>query len=219
GEDAVFCLSVGYPGFHHFESLFEGGLQAAVFAFLEHPELFEELRQMEHRTALRKAEMILAYRPDILYLGGSGTLTLSSPEWVRQFALPTIREVTRMARQAGIPTMLHSCGRSAAFLKMLAEETDLDCINPLEKPPMGDMTLREAKEKYGHRLSLSGNIHTTDVMLLGTPKDVDNACREAIEDAGAGGGFLLMTGDQCGRDTPDENLFAFVRAAQKYGKY
>jgi len=28
-----------------------------------------------------------------------------------------------------------------------------------------------------------------------------------------------MTIDQCGRDTPDENIFAMVETAKKYGAY
>jgi uroporphyrinogen decarboxylase len=219
GEDAVFCLSVGYPGFHHFSDLFAGGLEAATYACMDHPDLLEEMRMAIHRSAVKKAAMMLDYRPDILYLGGSGTLTLSTPEWVRRFSLPTIQEITRMAREAGIPTMLHSCGKARLLVEWLANETDLDCINPLELPPMGDCELKEIKEKFGKRLCLSGNIHTTNVMLRGTAKDVDEACRQAIEDAGQDGGFILMTGDQTGRDTPEENIFAFVEAARRYGQY
>jgi len=32
--------------------------------------------------------------------------------------------------------------------------------------------------------------------------------KEAIDDAGEGGGFIPLHGDQCGRDTPDENILA-----------
>jgi uroporphyrinogen decarboxylase len=56
-------------------------------------------------------------------------------------------------------------------------------------------------------------------MLKGTPEDVRAASRRAIDDAGAGGGFILSTGDQCGRDTPDENLHAMVETARDYGAY
>jgi uroporphyrinogen decarboxylase len=219
GEDAVFCLTVSYPGFHYFTDVFEGGLEGATFTYMDHPDLMEELRLVIHNNTLRRAEMILDYRPDVLYLGGSGTLTLSTPEWVRQFSLPTIKAVTRMAKEAGVPTMLHACGKARWLVELFAEETDLDCFNPLELPPMGDCNLREVKAAYGHRLSLSGNIHTTSIMLQGTPADVMEACRQAIEDAGKGGGFLLMTGDQTGRDTPEENIFAFVEAAKQYGVY
>jgi len=35
----------------------------------------------------------------------------------------------------------------------------------------------------------------------------------------AGGGSILSTGDQCGRDTPDENIPAMVDVAGDYGRY
>ena len=40
-----------------------------------------------------------------------------------------------------------------------------------------------------------------------------------VNDAAEGGRFILSTGDQCGRDTPDENLFAMIETARTYGKY
>jgi uroporphyrinogen decarboxylase len=64
-----------------------------------------------------------------------------------------------------------------------------------------------------------GNLHTTDVMLKGSPQTVMDAAKQAIDDAAAGGGFILSTGDQCGRDTPDENLMALIDTARTYGKY
>ena len=56
-------------------------------------------------------------------------------------------------------------------------------------------------------------------MLRGTPADVEKAARECIDAAAAGGGFILSTGDQCGRDTPDENIFKLIEVARTYGKY
>ena len=56
-------------------------------------------------------------------------------------------------------------------------------------------------------------------MLHGSVDDVIAASKQAIDDAAHGGGFMLSTGDQCGRDTPDENIFAMVETARTYGKY
>lgn len=64
-----------------------------------------------------------------------------------------------------------------------------------------------------------GNLHTTNVMLHGSADDVRVASRAAIDAAAGGGGFILSTGDQCGRDTPDENIRAMVETARTYGKY
>jgi uroporphyrinogen decarboxylase len=40
------------------------------------------------------------------------------------------------------------------------------------------------------------------------------ASRQAIEDAARGGAFILSTGDQCGRDTPLDNIRAMVETAR-----
>ena len=84
---------------------------------------------------------------------------------------------------------------------------------------MVDCDLRVLKREYGHKLVLKGNLHTTNVMLNGSVEDVIKASKQAIDDAAAGGGFVLSTGDQCGRDTPDKNLFAMIETARTYGRY
>jgi len=41
----------------------------------------------------------------------------------------------------------------------------------------------------------------------------------AMLDAGEDGGFILSTGDQCGRDTPDINIRTMVDTAKEFGYY
>jgi len=84
---------------------------------------------------------------------------------------------------------------------------------------MGDCDLAHLKRRYGHRLTLKGNLHTTEVMLRGTPETVAAASRQAIDAAAEGGRFILSTGDQCGRDTRDENILAMIATARDYGHY
>jgi uroporphyrinogen decarboxylase len=219
GDKGVFTLTVGYPGMQSWIDYFDGSLQAAVYAYYDYPEIFEEWAGLMEKDCIRQAEIHLSLKPDVLLLGGSGTLTLASPELARKFALPAIKKICRMAKEAGVLTMLHSCGKSMAFVEMLANETDLNCINPLEEPPMGDVDIAEVKRLYGKKMSLMGNLQTTTVMLKGSPSDVEAAARKAIDAAGSEGGFLLSTGDQCGRDTPEENLFRLVETAKTYGTY
>lgn len=219
GDDGIFCYSVGYPGFQDWIFLFNEGVEAMTYAYYDYPELMEELAYIQDKYVCRQSEMILDSKPDVLFLGGSGTITLQSPDLFRKFGLPTIKKVTAMAKQAGIPTMIHSCGKSKILVEILANETDLNCINPLEKPPMGDCELSEIKKQFGDKIALMGNIHTTEVMLMGSVEDVEREAKKAIDDAAAGGGFILSTGDQCGRDTPDENLFKLVEVARTYGRY
>ena len=163
--------------------------------------------------------MELDVRPDFLCVGGSGTLIFQTVEIFRRLCLPAVKRAIELATGAGIPTHLHSCGPEAELVKIMAEETRLTVIDPLEPPPMGDCDLAQLKRLYGDGIVLKGNLHTTDVLLRGSADDVAAASRRAIDDAAAGGGFILSTGDQCGRDTPDENLRAMVETARTYGRY
>ena len=163
--------------------------------------------------------MTLEAKPDFLIIGASGLWTMQSPAIFRDLSLSTLKKVTKMAKEAGIPSFLHACGKDRQLVEICATETDLSVINPLEPAPMGDVDLAEVKQKFGSRIALMGNIHTTDVMLRGTPEEVERAAKSCIDAAAEGGGFILSTGDQCGRDTPEENIFKLIEVARSYGKY
>lgn len=218
GDLGAIGLGGGYPGFQQWFG-FVNGIDDLAYAYYDHPDIIEEWRVLEDAQCCRYIELQLGAKPDFIILGGSGSITLQSPELFRKLSLPTIKKVTKMAKEAGIPTILHSCGKERALVEMVANETDLNCVNPLEIPPMGDCDLAEIKQTFGHKIALMGNLHTTDLMLKGTVDEVEKAAIKCIEDAGKGGGFILSTGDQCGRDTPDENMFKLVEVCEKYGRY
>lgn len=158
-------------------------------------------------------------QPDFVCVGGSGTLIWQSVKMFRQLALPAVKRAIALAEAAGMPTHVHSCGPERQLVEILAEETALTVIDPLEIPPMGNCDLAALKRRHGTKLTLKGNLHTTEVMLRGSVDEVVRASRQAIDDAGAGGRFILSTGDQCGRDTPDANLRAMIDTARSYGRY
>jgi uroporphyrinogen decarboxylase len=192
-----------------------------VYAFHDDPRPFHERRERMLALVDQRLERVagLEVKPDFLLCGSSGSLVFQSPATFRELALPVLKHVTECAYDLGIPTHVHSCGPERELVRMAAEETMLTIIDPLETRPMGDCDLAELKQLYGDRIVLKGNLHTTRVMLHGSVDDVVTASKRAIDDAAAGGGFVLSTGDQCGRDTPDENIIAMVETARTYGRY
>jgi len=192
-----------------------------ILAYMDEPEHFYEKRDLILQSSIKRFHklMSLEHKPDFICMGGSGTLVFQSPAIFRELALPIVKTMSALCKEAGIPSHVHSCGPEAALVKIMAEETDLTVIDPLEIPPMGDCDLKELKRLYGKKLVLKGNLHTTNVMLHGSVQDVITAAKQAIDDAAEGGGFILSTCDQCGRDTPDQNIYALIETAQTYGKY
>jgi len=211
GDHGIVGGSVGLPGL--------GKEPEAVYEYYDHPERVRERLARQEENIVEQAKRVLDLEPDVLMVGVSGYVTLHGPKLMRELGLSTLQRVTALAKDRGVPTHLHCCGHERALVEMAANESDLNLINPLECPPMGDCDLAEIKETFGKEVALMGNLHTTEVMLMGTPDDVRDAAKWCIDVAAEGGGYILSTGDQCGRDTPDENIRALVEFARDYGRY
>lgn len=194
-------------------------MEELTYAYYDYPEIFEELTYLNDRLAVQQTEMAIDAGVESILTGGSGSITLQSPDLFRKLTLPTIKKITKMCKEAGIISGVHSCGKEHFVIETCANETDLNYINPIEIPPMGDCALSEVKKNFGDKLALMGNLHTTNVMLRGSVQDVRRESLKAIRDAGAGGGFVLSTGDQCGRDTPFENIYEMVNVCKEFGNY
>jgi uroporphyrinogen decarboxylase len=202
--------------FHHRN----GGFDQCIADFVDEPEFMEEIHEFWMEWALAYLAANLAARPDEIMLGGSSaSLSISSPALFRRFELPFIKKASKMCREAGILSHLHICGRSWNLVETVASETDVDVMEPMEEPPGGDVDIAEAKRRVGNKLCIKGNINTFEFMMNATPAQVEEKCKRLIDDAGTGGGFVLSTGDQCGRDTPHANLFKMVEVASTYGRY
>ena len=71
-------------------------------------------------------------------------------------------------------------------------EMGVDVLNPLEPPPMGDITLAEAFDICGDGMGLEGNIPMSD-LLTAAPEYIASLVRNAIK-IGMGRRFILCTG-------------------------
>jgi uroporphyrinogen decarboxylase len=215
----AYGVTIGYPGFQAWNSYVQGGVAALAYALQDTPEILQEWFERDLERGTREMELALDAGLDFILFGGSGTITMASPALAARYAIPALKKWSAMAKAADLPTMLHSCGKTRALADLLAADTDVGMLNPVEPPPMGDVDLAELKQAHGQRLALMGNLHTTDVMLLGSVQDVRREGLKAIRAAGEKGGFILSTGDQCGRDTPDDNIREMVRVVEEFGAY
>ena len=195
--------------------------ETVLFEYYDDPDKFVELSKAKLEYYKKRFNKLMSFnvKPDFVCTGASGSLIFQTFDMIKQFTLPIVKEISRLAKENGIFSHVHSCGPEAQLVELFAENTDLTVIDPLEIPPMGNCNLAELKQKFGKKLTLKGNLHTTDIMLFGSVNDVLEASKRAINDAAEGGKFILSTGDQCGRDTPFANINAMIEAADKYGRY
>jgi uroporphyrinogen decarboxylase len=135
-----------------------------------------------------------------------------SPEHWKEFALPHLKRLFASLPE-GVVGALHNCSR-ISHLAGLYNEVGAGMI---QFGP--DMPMDQAKETFGGRMALLGNLGPLGVLSTGTAAEVEAAAKELIHQGAAGGGFLLGSSGSVNRATPIENLEALQRAAETYGRY
>ena len=210
---------IGVPSYYW--CLVRGSIQDAIMDYYDYPAVMRRFTKsyLEYGLEYIQSSCERA-RPDYFMFGGSyASMSVISPDFYKEHNLLFVQKATDMLKRFGIPSCLHMCGRSNEMIEVFANETNLNMLEPLEGEPGGNVVLSEVKRKYGHKLCLKGNINTFDILERSTPLKVTEEVRRCINDAAAGGGFILSTGDQVTRDTPEENFVALISAAHHYGRY
>ena len=139
------------------------------------------------------------------------TNTFFSPQVFREMVLPRYQ---RVREKITIPWIIHSDGNMLPFMDDLLS-LGIAGFHPNEK---GAMDIRGMKRDHGDRLCLLGNVDL-NILGAGTPQDVDEEVRQLIRDVGAGGGYIISSGNSLADYLLPENVLAMRDAIQKYGDY
>lgn len=144
---------------------------------------------------------------------GDAIATLISPKHYKQFNFPYIVELIAGLKKAGARVKYHACGNTKALLPLFTQ-LGADILNLDSLVDLG-----QVKTMMGDKVCIKGNLDPVRVLLNGTPESITEAVRTSIQIGGPGGGFIVSPGCEVPRDTPPENLEAFVQAAKMYGRY
>jgi uroporphyrinogen decarboxylase len=137
---------------------------------------------------------------------------LISPADYRKFAMPQQRRIASDIRARGGILANHICGNTMPiFEDYLSTRAQILEIDHATDP-------QRAKDLAGGKACLLGTLDTS-VITLGTPGEIEDAVREAIEVLAPDGGFILGPGCALGPETPTDSIHALVEAAHQYGVY
>ena len=179
----------------------------------EQPELIDALLDYSRRVATRYAYALIA-------CGGHSTSigepvagpSMISPRHYRQYPWRYEKMMVDELKAHHIILHNHICGNTIPII----DDFIATGAQVLEIDHKTDM--RAAKDKSRHKTTLLGNIDT-NLRYSGTPGEVEDACRAAIEVMAPDYGFILGPGCAMGTETPADNIHALVESARKYGVY
>jgi uroporphyrinogen decarboxylase len=196
-----------------------GGLEELLVDYIDNPQLVHDLARMSveyHKEivagVLEAGADGVIFEDDLAF----NTNTMMSPAQFDEFIGPYLKELVDVAHEKGGKALKHTDGNLWPILDRFVD-IGLDGIHPLQ--PQGGMDLKKVKQHCGDKICLLGNIDCGELLPNGTEEEVEQAVKQAIEDAGPGGGYIISSSNTIHPGCKPENYIAMVRATHKYGKY
>lgn len=209
--------------FHHraafMWSAYLMGMENILADFLVEPENVEILMDKVLDANIAVVRRAIRAGAEVIILGDDYAHNLGpmmSPEIFRQFLLPRLKKMVAAIHEEGALCIKHSDGNIYPLLEMIVSAGP-DGINPIE--PAAGMDLKTVRRLVGDRVCLVGNIDCAHLLPFGTPAQVQDAVRQAIADAGTGGGFILSSSNSIHSTCRPENVLAMVRVCHDCGAY
>lgn len=195
------------------------GMENLMIRMFDDPAFVHALARMVTDFNLEQLDVIIDAGADVLIVEddiADKNFPLIAPDQFRTFVEPYNRELVEKAHAGGLKVVRHSDGNLWPLMDILLD-AGYDGLNPLE--PQAGMDLKKVKAYCGDRICLIGNIDCIQLLPNGTPAEVEAAVIRAIEDAGAGGGFILSDSNSLHPGVNPENCIALFEAARKHGRY
>lgn len=213
------CI-MGSGGFAHYAEFLTWlmGYETLCIALYEQRDLVEAIaKRLEdfYEVFLRR---LLEYdRVKIIWGSddmGFRTGTLISPDDLRAFVLPGHRRMAEMSHDAGLPYLLHSCGRLDDIIPDLLDDVKIDAKHSFEDTIEKVCDLKV--NGYGQRTALLGGIDV-DFLCRAGEAEVRQRVRETLDTCLPGGGYVLGSGNSVANYIPLDNYLAMVDEGRSYG--
>jgi hypothetical protein len=151
------------------------------------------------------------YSDDMAYRSGP----MVNPRIMDELYGDSLRRITETAHSLGMKIVVHTDGMVYPLLDWFAD-CGFDGIQSLE--PTAGVELARVKEMAGDRLCLLGNLDITHILVDATKKEVYEAVRSSILQAGRGGGYILSpTNSHPSMNV--EHLSWMLEAVEEFGGY
>jgi len=190
-----------------------------LMAFYTNPALVLRVHQIALDYQLRYIKNVVQAGADIVFIVGDWAYKngpMFSPEHYNKFVLPPFKAMVQEAKKGGVYVMKHSDGNCWSLLDGIVE-AGVDGFHPVD--PNADMDIGEAKQKYGDKLCLMGNVDCAHLLSFATVEEVRQETKEVIRKAGLGGGLIVASSNSIHSAVKPENYLEMVRTIKEYGQY
>lgn len=209
---------IGSGGFAHFAEHLTWllGYETLCMALFEQRDLLQAImaKLLEQNRAMLQA-MLQFSRVKIIWGAddmGFRTGTMVSPDDLRALVLPAHREMAIGSHAAGLPYVLHSCGKLDAIMEDLIATVKIDAKHSFEDTIE---TVEDFQDRYGRRVAVLGGIDV-DFLCRADETQIRQRVRQTLAHCHTRGGYCLGTGNSVANYIPLDNYLAMLDEGRRF---
>ena len=149
GNDGIIRHNGFEPPYGQTRSFFGGiyGLDSWVYAQNDNPDYFEKLLKALERRTEKEFPLILDSPVELISCGSiNGNI---SPEWLEQRTLAFYKKYVPLLREKGKICLIHAHASNVKSYAQFTQQTGVDVVEALTPPPVGNLSLPEARAVWG----------------------------------------------------------------------
>jgi uroporphyrinogen decarboxylase len=140
------------------------------------------------------------------------------PELYRKYIFPWIKRICDAAHKRDCKIMLHSDGDLYEIFEDIIN-CGVDVINPVESTTANpNYDIFKLNEKYGDKITFSGNLSPTK-LALAEISEIEGDAKRLIKELAPGGGYIFGSGHSINPSVTIDRFEAMYNIKRKYGNY
>lgn len=214
-EDMCVIASGGFAHFAEYLSWLMG-FETLCFALFENRELVSAISKRLMKIYEKAVRRFVEFDRVKLIWGsddmGFGSGLMISPDDTREFILPGHKLMAQISHDAGLPYLLHSCGKLDMIIEDLIEDVKIDSRHSFEDNIESVISIHQ---KYGKRISHLGGIDM-DFLCRAGEQEIRERVRYTLEECMPIGGYCLGTGNSVANYVPVDHYLAMLDEGRKF---
>jgi len=188
------------------------GLEQFAFDYQEHRDRFDSL----HATMVKRYEELYEFAAtspaEILQLGDNIYSDMVGRERYRKYLMPEYAKIMARLRGTGKLLAVHMDGNLKSLEADIAE-AQFDIVEALTPPPMGDVSVREVRERWPGKALW---INFTSSMHIEPPEVIEAHTRELLQEWGSKRGFGISVTEDAPVEALEKSLAVIARVIREH---
>ena len=181
------------------------------------PDAMDEMAEKLQPACDRMFEAALNSPAEVILSGANYDFTFTTPDVVRDYVVPSLKEQSMRAHQKGKYVATHTDGDNTMLLP-LYKQSGIDIADSICPAPMTKIPLKDTIDIFDHKITIWGGVPSTALVKdCTTDREFAAIVDQTLEDIGRGDHFIVSVADTLPATADFERFMYLKKKIEEFG--